>query len=110
MNTIEAYKILEELDIFASKTIKSQYKYMWPIVKSWLWRYFLYGNKKLNRKDKIYLKVKNFFIYILNSTFNLFFYISNSKSSKVNIIFISRKVLKTKLPNGIFLIDFQILW
>ena len=41
MNTIETYQKLEELERFIKGKLNERNQYFWPIIKGWLWRYYL---------------------------------------------------------------------
>ena len=50
MNTIDAYKKLEEIEFQIKNILDKKNRFYWPIIKGWLWRHYLYGKKK-KKKD-----------------------------------------------------------
>ncbi len=102
MNTLEAYSKLEEIEIFIKGKLDSKNQYFWPIIKSWIWRYFLYGNRKQSKIEKIFEVNKKFFLIFYSTLINILFYIFANNDKKINILFITRKVNERKLKNGLF--------
>tara|TARA_Y100000589_G_C27199325_1_gene648733 strand:+ start:12261 stop:13730 length:1470 start_codon:yes stop_codon:yes gene_type:complete len=102
MNTIETYQILEELEIYIKGKLEKRNNYFWPIIKSWVWRYYLYGNNKQTKKEQISRHFLEYFIIFYNTLSNIFFFNLTKNNSKIKILFITRKVYERKLKNGLF--------
>ena len=63
MNTLEAFTKLEEIETFIKGKLDSKNLYFWPIIKSWIWRYFymvIENNQKLEKFSRL---LKNSFLF-----------------------------------------------
>ena len=102
MNTIDAYKKLEEIEIYIKNKLDKKNQYYWPIIKGWLWRYYLYGNKKQKKIEIISELLKKYFRIFYSSLFNIIFFSFTNSNENIKILFITRKVYERKLKNGLF--------
>ena len=53
MNTLEANKKLEEIEKYIISENPKESNYLWPILKSWLWEYFLYKDREKYKFEEI---------------------------------------------------------
>ena len=102
MNTIETYQKLEELENFIKGKLNERNQYFWPIIKGWVWRYYLDKHKKQTIKEIIFRHFIKYIIIFYSTLTNFFFFNLTKTNNKIKILFITRKVYERKLKNGLF--------
>ena len=102
MNTIEAYRKLEEIEKYIIKVNPKESNYLWPVLKGWLWKYFLYKDKEKYKFEEIKKFIKKPILGIFNSFFNFIFYLVLKKNNDTKIIFFSRRIHERKISNGLY--------